>query len=413
MKKRLVLLITLALILVVACIMIFVIFKHEHIQDEEWSFDAQMHYKNVHCTWNICMISVISYEHVDEDEDRICDICFYRALEHEHTFKYVQYETGHFKQYTCGCPSPDIMGEHYDTDEDCYCDVCGFFAGDEIEWQYSETHHWWCPIFVEGADAPGVVYGYGEHINNDADLFCDVCGFNMSGIPTPTNHFLRNQAGCEWLNEISAEDIAEIKIICEAVGVAPGVPKNISSSTDETVIARIFEEYYWLDTSPISKGEGEIDGGGAVTVKFILNDETVKEIYINNGNYLDTDGNYFELIDIPKFEEGDNVTKAYGFISYMGTGTVYDKENNPVCEIPIDEIEFVITGLGFGLFDDGYDYYVDTEFGKLYFVGIVIMTEHHVSVDWYLMYEYDTEYSYRLVGKKLDELIADYTIVNE
>ena len=197
------------------------------------------------------------------------------------------------------------------------------------------------------------------------------------------------------------------------MGVAPGVPKNILSSTDETVIARVFEEYYWLDTSPISKMEGQIDGGGAVTVKFILNDGTVKEIYINNGNYLDTDGNYFELIGIPEFEEGDNVTKSYGFISYMGTGKVYDRENNPVCEIPIDEIEFVITGLGFGLFDDGYDYYVDTEFGKLYFVGIVIMNHHHVSVDWYLMYEYDTEYSYRLVGKKLDELIADYTIVNE
>ena len=29
--------------------------------------------------------------------------------EHEHTWEYVQYETGHFKQYTCGCPSPDIM----------------------------------------------------------------------------------------------------------------------------------------------------------------------------------------------------------------------------------------------------------------------------------------------------------------
>ena len=132
----------------------------------------------------------------------------------------------------------------------------------------------------------------------------------MSEIPTPTNHFLRNQAGCEWLNEITAEDIAKIKIISGAVGVAPGNLNNVSSSTDETVIARIFEEYYWLDTAPISKMEGQIDGGGGVTVKFILKDGTAKELYINNGNYLDTNGDYFELLFTPKFKDTDNATKA-------------------------------------------------------------------------------------------------------
>ena len=44
----------------------------------------------------------------------------------EHTYEYIQYETGHFKQYTCGCPSPEIMGEHCDNDENGACDVCGY-----------------------------------------------------------------------------------------------------------------------------------------------------------------------------------------------------------------------------------------------------------------------------------------------
>ena len=44
----------------------------------------------------------------------------------EHTYEYIQYETGHFKQYTCGCPSPDILGLHLDTDENGTCDVCGY-----------------------------------------------------------------------------------------------------------------------------------------------------------------------------------------------------------------------------------------------------------------------------------------------
>jgi hypothetical protein len=44
--------------------------------------------------------------------------------EHEHTYEYIQYETSHFKFYTCGCPSPEIAGAHYDDDNDNYCDLC-------------------------------------------------------------------------------------------------------------------------------------------------------------------------------------------------------------------------------------------------------------------------------------------------
>ena len=230
----------------------------------------------------------------------------------------------------------------------------------------------------------------------------------MPEIPTPTNHFLRNQAGCEWLNEITAEDIAKIKIISEAVGVAPGNLKNISSSTDEAVIARIFEEYYWLDTAPISKMEGQIDGGGGVTVKFVLKNGTAKELYINNGNYLDTNGDYFELLSTPKFKDTDNATKAYGFITYLGTGTVYDKDKNSVCEIPIDELEFVESDGCVDAVVTGYYYTVETEFGTLYF--------DYSNDLFYLQFEEgEVDYIefYRLVGKNLDELIAEYSIIEE
>ena len=43
---------------------------------------------------------------------------------HKHTYEYIQYETSHFKFYTCGCPSPEIAGPHYDDDNDNYCDLC-------------------------------------------------------------------------------------------------------------------------------------------------------------------------------------------------------------------------------------------------------------------------------------------------
>lgn len=44
----------------------------------------------------------------------------------EHTFEYIAYESGHFKQFTCGCPSPEIMGMHYDDDGNGFCDLCDY-----------------------------------------------------------------------------------------------------------------------------------------------------------------------------------------------------------------------------------------------------------------------------------------------
>ena len=224
------------------------------------------------------------------------------------------------------------------------------------------------------------------------------------GGPVLKKYPLSDLKGCEWLNEIAAEDIAEIKIIDKYVGVAPGNLKNIKGSTDEAVIARIFDEYYRLDTTPISKMEGQIDGGSAVTVKFILKDGTVKKLYFNNGNYLDTNGDYFELLSTPKFKDSDNATKAYGFITYLGTGTVYDKENNRLCEIPIYELEFVESDGCVDAVVTGYFYTVETEFGTLYF--------DYSNDLFYLQFEEgEVDYIeyYQLVGKNLDELIAEYS----
>ena len=246
-----------------------------------------------------------------------------------------------------------------------------------------------------------------DHFDENMDLICDACGYDMNADYPPlvdTTIPLRNLTRCEWLNELTAEDIAEIKIIGEAVGVAPGNLKNVSSSTDEAVIARIFEEYYQLDTRPISKMEGQIDGGSGVTVKFILKNGTAKDLYINNGNYLDTNGDYFELLFTPKFKDTDNATKAYGFITYLGTGTVYDKDNHSVCEIPIDELEFVESDGCVDAVVTGYYYTVETEFGTLYF--------DYSNDLFYLQFEegkVDYIEYYQLVGKNLDELIAEYS----
>ena len=286
----------------------------------------------------------------------------------------------------------------------CLCCLasCNFLKHEHISgpWEYDEAQHWrsitctWnkCDFNI----APE------NHYDNDKDDVCDACGYNMLN-QAPTNYFLRNQFGVEWLNELTAENITKVKIIDQAVGVAPGVIKSVTSTTDKNAIARIFDCYYWVDTWPISKEEGKMDGGGAVTVIFILNNGNKKEIYINNGNYRDTNGNYFDLLNTPKFNDTDNVTKAFGFITYVGMGTVYNKDNNPVCEIPIDEFEFVESDGCVDAVVTGYYYTIETEFGTLWFdySNDLFYLQFNDGTDDYRQY-------YRLVGKNLDKLIAEY-----
>ena len=250
------------------------------------------------------------------------------------------------------------------------CEILPKIDGCPFEWVSTEEGHS-RRMLCDRCDAPAVVE---PHENWDADMLCDICGYNLISTepPAPTNYFLRNQAGAEWLKEITAADIAEIKIIHSASGVAPGTPKNISSSTQKAAIARLFEEYYWLDTSPIDREDAMVPGGSILTVQFILTDGTVKALTFDNEAYFDGKGSVYKPLYIPSFNDVPEYTSSYGFVSYEGTGTVYDGNNNPVCEIPVDELEYVITGYDFSLFANGYDYYINTEFGKLYFVKFEI-----------------------------------------
>lgn len=393
---------------------------HKDIPDEEWSYNELQHWKDITCTWNMCKFDVVSYDHVDENSDRVCDVCghtpgiWIQPEEHKHTGEMQASPYAHWYVYTCGCPSNEIAEEHSDDNKDWICDMCGHFMSQltyGIKWYTTETHHWWLPDPSEDGVMIGVVYGEGEHTDENGDLICDICSYEMEE-PAPTNYFLRNQAGCEWLQEMTAEEIAEVKIITEAVGVAPGASKDIVTSEDETAIARIFEAYYWLDTWPISKEEGAIDGGGAVTVIFTLDDGTQKKLFFNNQNYCDTNGNYFSLLYTPRFEETDNCVYSIGFITYQGHGQVFDANDNTICHIPMDELEFMVVVDELVLDTKAITHYVETEFGKLYFLSdIYFYIEGGV--------EYDpldgtvTPIFFQLCGKNLKELIQEYRITTE
>lgn len=53
--------------------------KHEHIKGE-WEHNETQHWQGVTCTWNKCDFNISSEDHIDEDENDICDVCGYEYV---------------------------------------------------------------------------------------------------------------------------------------------------------------------------------------------------------------------------------------------------------------------------------------------------------------------------------------------
>ena len=267
-------------------------------------------------------------------------------------YEYIPYEQGHFKQYTCGCPSPDILEEHYD---------------------------------------------------RDSDLVCDACGYIYTLIP-PDNFFLRDQSGYEWLNEITAEDVKEIKMISGGGGPLPPVSFTyISSSTDRSVIANIFESYYSLNSIPVSEEETQIPDGGYFVVQFMLNDGTVRKIHFINGEYYcNSNGDYFDIAVLPVFRDGTNFVNSYGFEEWDKHCRIHLMDGSLVCELPLSEFEFIEVTDDICLNDVAPTHYIEMRGEKIYFIS-----------EYYFYIGDDKSVYYQLVGKNLEELMYDYTLLPE
>ena len=381
--------------------------------------DGQISMSSEDDDFTFCILTVVRYEdtHILEygmqkfdynftislkfnSEDPLNGRYTLKKEKHDHTYEYAGNDYTHQKIYTCGCPTPDIAEMHYDNDKDDLCDACGIQHKHVFgEWHYDEYMHWCAGYCLwDACDIDTTA----EHIDANNNSCCDVCGYKIAESPAPTNYFLRNQAGCEWLNEISAEDIAQIKITKGAVGVAPGMLNDITISSKSDVVAELFDKYYWLDTSPIPKEDGMICGGGAVTVQFILKTGEVKELYFNNGNYCDTNGNYFELLYTPMFTDEMNPHWCNSFITYIDTGIVYTTKKDDSSILPIGMLgEISVSAIEFNYmvefeflpdFDpDAYGVYVQTEFGNLHFISPTI-------------FDYNGNYC-TLVGRSIEDII--------
>lgn len=264
------------------------------------------------------------------------------------------------------------------------------------EWlPYNKSNHYY--EYTCGCTLPEKIE---KHVNNDGDECCDICGYSFTDGPVEV-FFLGDFAS--WLSDLEAEDVAEIKTTFEYVGVAPGNLTDILRTTDKSVISDVLENYKYTSMTEIDREDTYVAGGSAFGIEFTLTDGTVKKLHFNNGNYAHgpneenaSSVRYFRLDSIPTLKGYESVTESKGFVAYGQTGKVYDGEDRLVCEISLDELEFVELAAGTGV-GTVVTYIVETEYGNLLFASNQVF---HI--------EGRESGHYQLVGNNLDELIAQY-----
>ena len=91
----------------------------------------------------------------------------------------------HWREYMCGCPWPEIVEEHIDENEDYICDVCGYgLPYAEATWFGSGFDHYMAYKGYNGAIVIDVVWSQGAHTDAEDDGICDICSHNMPCIHT-------------------------------------------------------------------------------------------------------------------------------------------------------------------------------------------------------------------------------------
>ena len=135
------------------------------------------HFENYTCG---CPHDHGAVPHYDENGDYICDACGYVMPEHEHTGEWHTSESTHYYQYTCGCPSPDIAELHSDYDENFICDICEYVINGHkhtYAYNHDDIGHGWS--YTCGCMTPP---NFAQHFDGDGDGKCDEdsCGYDMS-----------------------------------------------------------------------------------------------------------------------------------------------------------------------------------------------------------------------------------------
>ena len=102
---------------------------HIHTYDETWTSNQTKHWKAAKCTHSVKLEEA---DHVGVDDDGVCDVCGWSAeATHQHTFKDVYSTDATYHWHDAKCEHDvAVKEEHVDEDENNTCDVCGYVMYD-------------------------------------------------------------------------------------------------------------------------------------------------------------------------------------------------------------------------------------------------------------------------------------------
>ncbi len=171
-----------------------------------------------------------------------------------------------------------------------------------------------------------------------------------------------------WLNGLTKEDIAEIKI--ETTYGSNSSPFSaIQRTTDKFIIGHVLEQYRNVCIEPVDIGDIALEGSGTKTTTFILEDGTVRTLHFAALCYKLSESEYYRVSDIPDLSgyDSNKINKSLSLSLSEETHTVYSPDGAEVITIEtLHNLEFSsYTG------DASYDvndplYYIETELGQLY-----------------------------------------------
>lgn len=280
-----------------------------------------------------------------------CDNIF--KEEHQHTYDYICNEDTHQKVYTCGCPSPDIAEEHCNYDADLYCDICGYFLDPDRVSTYLPTEE-------------------------------------------------------EWLNFVTEEDIVNIRTIRYGTSLGTGRLKEVRTVTDSEDIYKILASFRAIELTRSSMAY-EINDN-YYEAQFTFANGEKKKIVIN-GDFL---YKQYSISHLPLLDDYESATFAFCFNTQEETARVIEYTNgaaevlHTVCHIPMDELQFIFV-LSDTTNEDDYpiELFSENIFSYPYDVRTEIGTLDFESNDLFTVAG-EGDLHYRLVGKNLDQLIAEY-----
>ncbi len=165
-------------------------YDHEHTYATEWTPAANAadgHWHAATCGHDVAGADLT--DHIDADNDAVCDECGW-DYDHEHTYaeEFTTDANEHWREVTCGHDIP--AGEkniHKDADGDKKCDACGYeadhFHTTEEKWTTDDDQHWHAltchPELGLKADAAA-------HEGFQEDGICDICNHVVFEIYTIT-----------------------------------------------------------------------------------------------------------------------------------------------------------------------------------------------------------------------------------